>query len=409
MSSFNINTMASIIYDYAVEGLSMADIAADLGCRTSDISNALRPYHLSGAGNATGAYRSGRNRGAYKTFRMVDGSTGYVSYDMILDYVRSNYNSSRKETLDEYLGRPKFKISNITPAKVVAVVAVSALLMSPINPLDLISFEQKGAAQKNITEEIKDSITGKMGESLIESFFSDVKGNYDAEIKEYEGKEYLGNFTFGKPDGLNLRFDGGEDFTFGFFNKENLDGYGIIETEDYALMSNFKKNIADGFSVYKYDNKYYCAEFKKGMAKGYGVIMDNESLILVKFTDNAFPSNINAYEIIGKYDDSLKCWKKENGKTIDNNYKNINVLAKNNFVFDDKIDIFLYEDELTYTVDTFFMDLSNTETCISDDEDDYTDDGGIWMAYEKNVRVYGASHTVTKQGVKTNTFEANVS
>lgn len=166
---------------------------------------------------------------------------------------------------------------------------------------------------------------GKVFVGKANSFLS---SEYQAEIFEYEGLEYIDNQRFNKPDGPCMRLDGGSDYTIGFFEEADLDGYGLIVRDDGADLQEgtFKKSKLHGWGICRVDGVSYVGQFKKGVAKGYGYCYNSGTEQFVKFQSATagsadFASHV---EVVAQLEGDA--WIKPNGKALkvkDGEYKDI--------------------------------------------------------------------------------------
>lgn len=96
----NTNYIASILYDYVVDGWTMEDIADDNGITTGEVSALVRSYGFNY--QKQGSYRSGQHRGAYKSGYRCTYAYGSVKYQIkhtvikqdLVNFVNSNRNAS---------------------------------------------------------------------------------------------------------------------------------------------------------------------------------------------------------------------------------------------------------------------------------------------------------------------------
>jgi len=249
---------------------------------------------------------------------------------------------------------------------------------------------------------------GRVTLSNVNSFLS---AEYQAEIFEYEGKEFLGNQRFNKPEGACMRFDGGMDYTIGYFEGAELDGYGIMIREDGDDLKAgvFKKNVLNGYAILRCNGVDYVANFKKGVANGYGYCFNRGAEQIVKFKKvSADAVNFSATEIVAER--SGDQWLKPNGKPLkmkDNTYKGITWLREGLIAIGDV--------EYYFDAETGEAYYDGPETRLSWDNEgcEYdsilSDDEGTWLYYDYADGVQGKHQYEEKGDLRINTFSADIS
>lgn len=249
------------------------------------------------------------------------------------------------------------------------------------------------------------------GKQMVGSVNSFLSAEYQAEIYEYEGREYFGNQRFNKPEGACMRFDGGADYTIGYFEGAELNGYGIIvrENGDDLKAGIFKKNVLNGYAILRCNGVDYVANFKKGEANGYGYRYDHGKEQIVKFKDvSSELINFSPTEIVAER--SGDQWLKPNGKPLkmkDNTYKGITWIREGlisigdvEYYFDAEVNEAYYnspEARLSWDYEGCEYD-----SILSDDE-------GTWLYYTTDVDVEGKHQYYEKDDLLINTFSASIS
>ena len=187
------------------------------------------------------------------------------------------------------------------------------------------------------------------GRNTVNTVTSFLSAEYDAQIFEYEGREFLGNQRFNKPEGACMRLDGGTDFTLGFFDSGELHGYGARACNDGANLQigSFKHEELDGYGIHRSNGVNYVAKFKKGVADGYGYCFDNgvEQFVKFKKATAGAPDFSAGVTVIAERNGDH--WYKPNGDDLslkDNTYKDMVWLREGLIAIDDMEFYFSLED-----------------------------------------------------------------
>lgn len=248
--------------------------------------------------------------------------------------------------------------------------------------------------------------SGKLFVGKVDSFLS---GEYQAEIFNYEGAQYLGNQRFNKPDGVCMRLDG-SDCTLGYFEGGKLDGYGLVARSGITLeMGPFKKDQLHGWGIHRVDGVVYVAQFKKGAPTGYGYRYEGGTEQLVKFK-SAQAGGL-------RYDNALKvvatrqgdAWYKENGKELKvtkDTYKGITYLGAGRIRVNDVEYSFDPAGEVFYDSEEIQLSWDTTD-CMYDSI--LEDEEGTRLVYTFGQEIRGSHQYETKQGLVTKSFSAQVS
>lgn len=249
------------------------------------------------------------------------------------------------------------------------------------------------------------------GKQMIGNVNNFLSAEYNAEIFEYEGAEFIGNQRFNKPEGACMRLDGGTDYTIGYFEGSELNGYGIIVKEDGEDIKAgvFKKNVLNGWAILRCNGVDYVANFKKGVANGYGYCFNHGTEQFVKFKKvSADAVNFAATEVVAEWDGAQ--WRKPNGKQLkikDNTYKGIEWLREGLIVIDGV--------EYYFDAETYEAYYDGPETRLSWDNEgcEYdsilSDDEGTWLYYTTGVGLDGKHQYYEKKDLLINTFEVGIS
>jgi|GEM_PF-6546079 len=250
--------------------------------------------------------------------------------------------------------------------------------------------------------------SGKQMLGEVNNFLAEA---YNAEVFEFEGKEFVGNRRFDKPSGACMRIDHGTDYTIGYFDGDVLDGYGmIVQAEgDYLQLGTFRKNKLDGWAILRANGVDYVAEFKKGEADGYGYCYDHGREQIVKFEDaSAQNLNFGPEKIVAER--TGENWIKPNGKTLkmkDNTYKDIEWLREGliaiegvEYYFDAEVAEAYYDGPETRL--SWDMEGCEYDSILTDLE-------GTWLYYTTGEGLEGRHQYYEKKNLICNTFEVEIS
>jgi len=249
------------------------------------------------------------------------------------------------------------------------------------------------------------------GRQMLGNVNNFLSAEYNAEIFEYEGAEFIGNRRFNKPEGACMRLDGGMDYTIGYFEEETLDGYGIIVKDDGQDLKAgvFKENALNGYAILRCNGVDYVANFKKGVANGYGYCYNRGTEQIVKFKKvSADLVNFTATEVVAERQGDS--WVKPNGKILkmkDNTYKGITWLREGliaigdvEYFFDAEMGEAYYDGPETRL--SWDMEGCEYDSILSDDE-------GTWLYYTTGEGLMGKHQYYEKKDLLINTFEVGIS
>ena len=248
------------------------------------------------------------------------------------------------------------------------------------------------------------------GKQMLGEVSNFLAAEYNAEIFEFEGKEFAGNRRFDKPAGACMRFDGGMDYTIGYFDGAELNGYGITvrdEGKDLQL-GVFKENKLRGWAILRCDGIDYVAKFKDGVANGYGYCYYNgiEQFVKFKDVDSAWV-NFRATEVVAERQDNQ--WVKPDGKILkmkDNTYKEIEWLREGLIAIGDV--------EYYFDKEVFESYYDSPETRLSWDNEgcEYDsileDDEGTWLYHTTGEKLEGRHQYKENGDLHWNTFDMTI-
>jgi len=249
------------------------------------------------------------------------------------------------------------------------------------------------------------------GKQMLGNVNNFLSAEYNAEIFEFEGREFAGNRRFDKPEGACMRFDGGMDYTLGYFEGAELDGYGIIVREDGEdlQLGAFKENQLNGWAILRCNGVDYVANFKKGEANGFGYCYNHGTEQIVKFKDvSSAMVNFAPTEVVAERQGER--WVRPNGKPLkmkDNTYKGMEWLREGLIAIDGV--------EYYFDAETFEAYYDGPETRLSWDNEgcEYdsilSDDEGTWLYYTTGVGLEGRHQYYEKKDLLINTFDVSIS
>lgn len=248
------------------------------------------------------------------------------------------------------------------------------------------------------------------GKQMLGNVNNFLSAEYNAESFEFEGKQYAGNRRFDKPAGACMRFDGGTDYTLGYFDGAVLDGYGITVREDGENLQAgvFKENKLNGWAILRCDGIDYVAKFKKGIANGYGYCYYNgvEQFVKFKDTDSAWV-NFRATELVAERQGDT--WVKPNGKPLklkDNTYKGIEWIREGLIAIGDVEYFFDVE------VHEAYYDGPDTRLSWDNEGCEYDsileDEEGTWLYHTTGEKLEGRHQYQAKDGLHWNTFDMTI-
>lgn len=248
------------------------------------------------------------------------------------------------------------------------------------------------------------------GKQMLGNVNNFLSAEYNAETFEFEGKQYAGNRRFDKPAGACMRFDGGMDYTLGYFEGAVLDGYGITVREDGENLQAgvFKENRLNGWAILRCEGVDYVAKFKKGVANGYGYCYNNGTEQLVKFKDvDAARVNFRATEVVAERQGDT--WVKPNGKPLklkDNTYKGMEWIREGLISIGDVEYFFDVE------VHEAYYDGPDTRLSWDNEGCEYDsileDEEGTWLYHTTGEKLEGRHQYKAKDGLHWNTFDMTI-
>lgn len=176
------------IYRYIVNGENLADIAQIYELTTGGLSHILEPYGITGEVNKTGKVGKGKYsalfKNGYKTQSKTDkhekGETIIITKDVLYEYLNKR---GSKQTLEEYLeyGPPKVKFKSV--GKITAIVAVSIITVSVINPLSL--FEVGTTETSNVVTDFFIELKEDVIDIAKDTFIAKIIDKTSDKIDEY--------------------------------------------------------------------------------------------------------------------------------------------------------------------------------------------------------------------------------
>lgn len=249
--------------------------------------------------------------------------------------------------------------------------------------------------------------SGKQMLGKVNNFLS---AEYNAEVFEFEGKEYAGNRRFDKPAGACMRFDGGMDYTIGYFDGSVLDGYGITVRDDGndLQLGVFKESKLHGWSILRCDGVDYVAKFKNGVADGYGYCYYKgvEQFVKFKDVDSAW-IGFCATEVVAERQGDR--WVKPNGKDLklkNNTYKGIEWLREGLIAIDG---VEYYFDKEGYEA---YYDGPETRLSWDNEGCEYdsilSDSEGTWLYLSAGEKLEGKHQYKEKGNLHWNTFDMGI-
>lgn len=248
------------------------------------------------------------------------------------------------------------------------------------------------------------------GKQMLGNVNNFLSAEYNAESFEFEGKQYAGNRRFNEPAGACMRFDGGMDYTLGYFDGSDLDGYGITVREDGEDLQAgvFKENKLNGWAILRCDGIDYVAKFKKGIANGYGYCYYNGTEQFVKFKDaDSAWINFRATELVAERQGDT--WVKPNGKPLklkDNTYKGIEWIREGLISIGDVEYFFDVEVHEAYYDGPDTRLSWDNEGCEYDSILD--DEEGTWLYHTTGEKLEGRHQYKAKDGLHWNTFDMTI-
>lgn len=313
------------------------------------------------------------------------GGTGGGSYGG-----SSGGGSSYRRTTYSASGRRSLRISPI-----LVLIVIAALLWGGGKLLDL----GRGA------------IAG--GKNALSKVNSYLAVEYNAEVFEYEGIDYIGNQRFNKPDGVCMQVQG-RSYTLGYFDGGTVEGFGVVTKDDaYQIdMGVFKKSLLTGFGVHRCGDVTYVGVFKKGVPDGVGYRYCNGTEQIVKFksVDKGSISFEDELKVIAEKKGDK--WYKVNGKELElkeNTYKGL-TFPEDGTVQMDGISISLKIDgSILYNSEEAELTWTPTSCCYDSILEDgegtslrYTHDGALAGVVE------GEHRFKKKDGIHWQTFSTDI-
>lgn len=377
------------IYSYVVDGLILEKIGKKYNLTTGEISNILEPYGITGKRNAervNGFY--GYNLGIFKNGYTVEISgNGYnegdvisVTREKIKDFV---YHRGDNQTLEHFLqyGPPKARFKSV--GKITAIVAVSIITVSVINPFSL--FEVGTTETHNVVSdffiELKDNIVDIAKDTFIVNIFNKASDKVDEYNMDKISKEnaqvientnhmamndepgyfmvdnikYIGIIKNEKPLGECFSLDITSQFSsIGTFyeDKIGINGIGVKSSKELIQIGYFEEDIQqNGLSLNISDDKIIISKIDKGEITN--IVKDSNRLCIDKSLENIYLIDSNDL-ILATYYNESKTWKRPDGNSFEvNDYdlelkNNIITLGlfyiKNNHIYYNNSEIFISVD-----------------------------------------------------------------
>lgn len=136
----------------------------------------------------------------------------------------------------------------------------------------------------------------------------------------YEGTQFTGYQSGGKPKGICIGLETDSDFEIGNFKSGKLSGYGMRYGEEMLEMGSFKKGELKGVGLITNADGMLFGKIKKGKLSGYGISYADGRMAIVK-------SSWSKVKEVAVRDDASGVWRKTgSGKELkvkDNQYKGI--------------------------------------------------------------------------------------
>lgn len=293
------------IYSYVVDGLTLEEIGKRYNITAREISNELEPYGITKKRNAervNGFY--GHYCGIFKNGYKVEASgNGYNKGDVI-DVTRKRiedfvYNKGVNQTLEDFLqyGAPIVKFKSV--GKITAIVAVSIITVSVINPLSL--FEVGTTETSNVVTDFFIELKEDVIDIAKDTFIAKIINKTSDKIDEYNLNK-ISEDNAQVINNLNHQAINGEP---GYFMLDGVKYIGFIDN-DKPVGECFSLGMESQCSIGTYyDNKV-------GI-NGIGVKLDKES-IKIGYFDNDVQQNGLLLDI---YEDKIIIAKINNTNTVD--------------------------------------------------------------------------------------------
>lgn len=292
------------IYRYIVNGENLADIAQIYELTTGGLSHILEPYGITGEVNKTGRVGKGKYsalfKNGYKTQSKTDkhekGETIIITKDVLYEYLNKR---GSKQTLEEYLeyGPPKVKFKSV--GKITAIVAVSIITVSVINPLSL--FEVGTTETSNVVTDFFIELKEDVIDIAKDTFIAKIIDKTSDKIDEYNLNK-ISKDNAQVINNLNHQAINGEP---GYFMLDGVKYIGFIDN-DKPVGECFSLDMESQCSIGTYyDNKVGINDL--------GVKLDKQS-IKIGYFDNDVQQNGLLLDI---YEDKIIIAKINNTNTVD--------------------------------------------------------------------------------------------
>lgn len=386
----NIDKHVDIYYRYAVLGQTLEQIGNAYTMTWGEISSILKQYQITGGKNNIGNWNKGSNCGKYKSGKFVIKADNgeleiAVTKPAIKEYMQ---NMKTGQSIEDYYKAKHTKVK-VSPAKVVAVVVVSMVCLSVINPMDLISRNIKGKADKSFTEELKDvaidEVKGEIKDTVEDEIVTEItekssgikdyfSGEYKLEAYKCDDYIYIGDRRFNKPDSICFKTKDWAGYEIGNFSMGKLSDGEYVKYDDGILTIGVTKHgELDGWCLEADGKTIRFYEYSKGKKGDKGLILGEEYLSYNDFRDDteiavwaSYKDDWQASGVSG-LSKLFKTWKPDSIEYVDGKVKIDNSEYKYDF---DK-------NKITYKGDE--IEFSGTA-----DKFKYTNDDTVIYSYSKN-------------------------